>query len=564
MSNSNRARGRQRPPSKPSPAPSVGGSAVPRTPNAPGTTAKGISGRAVGGPVDPPATDPLETPFSVEMGPAGAPLGVGTSADYEAELEPDSARARQQRAAASGAASARAGAGRGIGARRRPAARRATPAHPPLLQDEGFRTFWLTRLTTQTAQGAMLYAFFIIVADRTDAASFNALFVVCSSIPSILFGLPGGIVVDAVPRRPLLVWLNLARFVFAFALVTREPSLPGIFAATIGLWTIHQFHAPSESAALAQLVPPERYTAAQALSNLALTLAQLAGLVILAPLLLKTAGPQTLFAVCAALFIVAAGFAALLPRLDEHVGREGAWSGGRRAARRSLRAALLDGWRGVRADHVTYQALVSDVLVGIGMSALVVIMPLYLKRVLGTAAENTVFVFAPAAIGLVLGLRFAPRLGHAVGEQRAATAGLIGFAACVGALGFAAPLRTFLDDGLRLPLDQAAELASIPPLVVIAMLLSIPAGFTSALVSVSSRSLLLARTPAAQRGQVIATQSLLAHVGALAPTLLAGVATDIFGVEPIAVAIAVAITGGAVAARIVGRRPIPVPAGSPS
>ncbi len=50
----------------------------------------------------------------------------------------------------------------------------------------------------------MLYAFFIIVADRTDAASFNALFVVCSSIPSILFGLPGAS--SSTPYRAAPCW----------------------------------------------------------------------------------------------------------------------------------------------------------------------------------------------------------------------------------------------------------------------------------------------------------------------------------------------------------------------
>ncbi len=429
------------------------------------------------------------------------------------------------------------------------------PKHPPLLKEETFRIFWLSRVMAQTAQGALIYAFLLIVADRTDSATFNSLFVICSIIPSIAFGLPAGIVVDVLPRKPLLVALNGLRFVFAVALLVEQPSLPGIFAATLGLWTIHQFYSPTEGAMIAALVPRDRYASAQALSNLALTLAQLAGLVILAPLLLKTAGPQALFAVCAALFFVAAGLVSMLPSTDDHLV-------GVSRVRRSLRNTLLDGWRGARADHVTYNAMVDDVLIGIGMSALIVIMPLYLRRVLDTAAENTVFVFAPAALGLVLGLRYAPTIGHVFGGERVATGGLIGFAACVGALGFVDSLRNFLVDDLRLPLNQVADLAGIPSLVVVAMLLSIPAGFCSAIVSVTARSLLLAHTPASRRGQTVATTTLLANVGALAPTFLAGVAADLFGVEPIAVAIAVVMVVGAVAARTVARA-MPVPSASP-
>lgn len=432
--------------------------------------------------------------------------------------------------------------------------RRGAPVAPSLLQDEVFRSFWLSRLCSQAAQGALLYAFLLVVADRTDSAFFNSLFVVCSIVPAVAFGLPAGIVVDVLPRRPLMIVLNTLRFVFAFSMVLKEPSLAGVFAATLGLWTIHQFYSPSEGAALAGLVPRDRYAAAQALSNLALTLAQLLGLVILAPLLLKTAGPRALYAICAALFFVAAGLTAMLPKLDEHVTSSPAVT----VRRRGLRAALLDGWRGLHADRVTYAAFIDDVMIGIGMSALVVIMPLYLRRVLDTSAENTVFVFAPAAIGLVLGLRYAPRIGHAIGEERVATAGLVGFATCVGALGFVEGLRSLLVDEARLPLDRIADVSGVTSLALIVMLVSIPAGFASALVSVAARSLLLARTPPARRGQVVATQALLGNIGALAPTLLAGVAADLFGVKPIAVAIAVILPGVAIAARI-AHRPVPAP-----
>ena len=66
-------------------------------------------------------------------------------------------------------------------------------------------------------------------------------------------------------------------------------------------------------------------------------------------------------------------------------------------------------------------------LVGIGGSALVVLMPLYLKGVLNTGAENTVFVFAPASLGLLIGLRAAPILVGAIGGRRTARWRLILF-----------------------------------------------------------------------------------------------------------------------------------------
>jgi len=429
--------------------------------------------------------------------------------------------------------------------RRRPGPLKAT--EPGLLADIDFRMLWLSRLLSQTAQGALLYALLILVVDLSDRTVFNSLFVICSIIPAIAFGLPAGVVADTVPRRGLLVLLNLFRFTFMLLLVGSEVSLAGVFAATLGIWVIHQFYSPTEASVLADLVEPDRYTSAQAMFNLALTISQALGLVVAAPLLLRLGGPKLVFVVAGILWLFAGALTALLPALQEHRTR-------RRNAGRSLRQMLGDGWRFARSDRFTFEAIIDDVLVGVGMSALVVIMPFYLERVLGTSKENTVFVFAPAALGLVLGIRLAPRLANLIGEQYLATLSLFLFALVVAALGFVEQTYDFFNDTLLFPLDQLTNAVGVSPLIFVAMLLSIPAGFASAVVNVAARSILLSRTPGSLRGQVIATQGLIGNIAALIPTVLAGVATDIFGVKPIAVGIAVCIVVAAMAAHMLGRR----------
>jgi MFS family permease len=436
--------------------------------------------------------------------------------------------------------------------RRRGQRSRDGQAEPPsLLNEPDFRTLWLSRLLAQTAQGALLYAMLILVVDLSDRTVYSSLFVLCSIIPSLLFGLPAGVVVDAVPRRGLLVLLNLFRFAFMLFIVSAsEPSLSDVFAATIGIWVIHQFYSPGEASLMGSIVPASRYTSGQALFNLALTIAQALGLVLLAPLMLRAGGPRLVFAFAGLLFLAAAALTALLPPVHAAFRRPA-------RNRRNLRDILGEGWRFVRGDRQTFEAILDDVLVGIGMSALVVIMPFYLERVLGTSKENTVFVFAPAALGLVLGLRMAPMFGRVFGERMVATGSLFVFAGCVAALGFVEQTYDLLE-ALRLPIARIGDILSISPLVLVAMLISIPAGFASALVNVAARSILLSRTPEPVRGQVIATQGFIGNLGALLPTLLAGIATDLFGVQPVAVALALAMAIVAAAAHTWGRRP-PLP-----
>lgn len=428
---------------------------------------------------------------------------------------------------------------------------------PSLFASDAFLLYWLSRLLTQTAQGALVYGLLVILVDRTNASFFNSLFVSCAILPSLAFGLPAGVVVDAVPRKPLMVLLNVLRFAFALALISNHPALPGIFAGALGIWTIHQFYSPAESALLASIVPPHRYTSAQAMSNLALTLAQLFGLVMLAPLALKLANPATLFAACGLLFVMAAVCTALIPRIEHRPDRQP-------RQRRTMRETLLTGWGSVRRDHMVYAVMVDDILVGIGSTALVVMVPLYLKGVLNTAAANTVFVFAPAALGLILGLRLSSTIDRFFGARRVAGFGLILFSVCIGSFGFVGPIRHFVNHILHIPTDHFARALSLPPLIFLVMLISIPTGFASSVVSVSARSVLLSRTAPTLRGQVIATQSLLQNLGALIPTFLAGIAADIFGVKSVAVAIAVFVALGALLALTVFRPVTATPAPQPT
>ena len=416
-----------------------------------------------------------------------------------------------------------------------------------LLAQPPFRLYWLSRICAQSAQGAILYALLILVADRTDASIYTSLYVLCAIVPSLAFGLPAGVAVDALPRRTTLVFLNVLRVLFVLALINTELSLVGIFAVALGLWTIHQFYAPAESALLASLVNPKQYVAAQSLANLALSIAQLVGLVLLAPLTLRIAGPAALFTLCGVFWVFGAVLIGLVDVQHEPL-PEAVPSG-----RKSFRETLLTGWAMVRRDPAVYEVFIDDILVGIGGSALVVIVPLYLTSVLETNAENTVFVFAPAAIGLLIGLRFAPLVSGLIGGRRTATASLMLFALCLGAFGYVEQVRALLEDRLLLPLDWVAGLVGVAPLILVVMLLSVPAGLATSMGSVAARSVLLQRTPIMLRGQVIATQSVFQNVGALVPTLLAGIAADLFGVERVAVALGVLLAMGALAALTIYR-----------
>lgn len=256
------------------------------------------------------------------------------------------------------------------------------------------------------------------------------------------------------------------------------------------------------------------------------------------------------FVLAGTLWLVGGAFTLLLPSIPVHS------SATKGQKRRGFLQTLTAGLQFIKRDRPTMEAIFHDVLVSVGMSALVVIIPFYLERVLNTSKENTVFVFAPAAIGLVIGLRLATPAAKSIGERMATFLGVCLFGTCIFALGFIEQTYWFLNDVLRLPLDQMTDVMRISPVVFLTMLVSIPAGMAMSVVNVAARSILLQRSPGYVRGQVIASQGLIGNIIGLVPTLLAGLATDLFGVIPVAVAIAVLIVAGGIIARHIGNMPI--------
>jgi MFS family permease len=412
-----------------------------------------------------------------------------------------------------------------------------------LLERPMFRNYWLARLLAQTAQGALLYGLLVLIVDRTERSIYGSLFVVCSIIPSLLFGLFGGWLADRLPQRLFLIVLNLVRAAIVTSLLRQSADLATIFVVTLGIWTVHQFFSPTESAVLARIVPVERLSEANSLANLALTLAQVLGMVMLAPLLLKLSDERILFLAVALLYAGAAFYLVQMGRLP---GREP-------GERRRPPLALRRGWHVAVNDPPSFGALVDAVLISVGLSTLVVIVPHFLVRVLHTDAGNTVFVFAPAVVGLVLGLRLAPWLGRVLGHGRLATMGLIGFAAAIAGLGLVDQVVAFLQT-TYLDLPRVEEALGLSTRTSATMLLSIPAGLCSALTNVAAKTVLLERTPEDARGQVHATQTTLANAISLIPTISAGVAVDLLDVRPVALVIASLLVAGAILGRRIGSR----------
>src|SRR3990172_6293249 len=82
---------------------------------------------------------------------------------------------------------------------------------PPVLSNRSFLLLWLAQIISQTAQNAVLYALIIIVLELTKSTTSTSGVVLSFVIPTVIFGMFAGVLVDRWSKRRLLILTNAGR-----------------------------------------------------------------------------------------------------------------------------------------------------------------------------------------------------------------------------------------------------------------------------------------------------------------------------------------------------------------
>ena len=386
-----------------------------------------------------------------------------------------------------------------------------------LLENRRFVSLCLARLFSSTAQHAIYFGLLIVVVERTGSSIDSGLLVFSFLLPGVLTGLYAGVIADRAPKRLVMFLSQGLRAVICVAFFLWGDSLWRLYALTLAFSTVAQFNLPAESASVPAVVPYERLASANALLGLTSILAQGAGMLVLAPLFMKTVGEEPLFIVVALLFAGAAfvvtslsGLEAGAPRRERSV----AVGGG-------LTEEFKKAWRTMLHDSKISSAVVQFTLATTAILVLVAVLPHYLSDVLHTRVDNAAFVFAPAGIGLFGGLRLAPWLGHRIGNAQVATTGFLLFLACLTSLGFVEEFAGLMRYQAA-PFTDAIEWTGLSLAATVAMGLSIPLGFAYSLVSVAARAVLHERVPADMMGRIFAMQMFLGSLASIIPLFIVG------------------------------------------
>jgi len=386
----------------------------------------------------------------------------------------------------------------------------------------------------------MVYAFLILVVRETGSSIHTSLLVLSFILPSATLASVSGVVTDRLPRGLILFVAHLLRALLATAFVASNEGVWVIYGIALGYGVVGQFSGPVESALLPHIVARERLTTANSMFNLGGAIGQSVGVLILAPLFLKTVGADSLFSAIAMLYLVAAALLLTVP----HLGFRELSQAQRHAAHttfRGVRTEFAEGWQALRRDRTAYMGMILLVLGSTSLLVTVAVAPRFANEILGISTENAIYVFAPAAVGVVVGLRVVDWLTHQVSKASVVTAGFILVVLSMVAMAMVPQSARLLENQNALGLFSPGPFGTTAARVMVTLVFAGLVGFAYSVINVGGRSLLNERVPVPMQGRVFAAQTVLSNLASIVPLLLAGALADWWGVSPVLIAVAVII-----------------------
>ncbi len=402
--------------------------------------------------------------------------------------------------------------------------------HPAesIWRNRPFMLLWIAQAISQTAQNAIWFALMVLIEEATHSSTQIGLAIVSFILPSVIFTVPAGVLVDRIDKRLVLVSTNWLRAIVVLGYLVFSTSVGAIYAVTFVFSIISQFFLPAEAAMIPTLVGRDRLITANSLFNLTFTIAQLVGIVFLAPILIKLFGINTLFMLIAALFAICGVLVFPLPRgARHHV--EGMAEEEIQAVRRFF-TDLRETWTFLVTDRRAAVAMVV-LTTGATLTLVVAMMaPRYVVTVVGVSSDNTVFVLAPAGFGMALGALIISRLTRSLAKEALVVGGTVGVAVGIGLLAVVGPVAGF-------PVPQAllaqvsALSSSVITVVVAVMVIAAVTGFALSMVLIPSQTILQEQAPVASRGRIFAVQIMLGNLASLVPLIFLGGLADVIGVS---------------------------------
>jgi len=396
------------------------------------------------------------------------------------------------------------------------------PAEPPprtsgfraLLKNRPFMVLWFGQVLSQIADKV----FFVLLISLLEsyqppqmfANSMRSALMIAFTLPAILFGSAAGIVVDRLPKKPMMIAADLIRA----ALMLSIPLLPKQFiillVITFLISSVTQLFAPAEQSVIPLLVKRENLMSANALFTTTMMGSLIVGFLIGEPVLslVKTwSGESSQEFFVAWLYVIAAisGFFIKIkePKISKNTLAIHPW--------KDFKQGLRYLWK----NRLVRNAMVQLTILYSVFAALTVLAFDLAERI-GFKSTQFGFLLGAAAIGLVFG---AGILGHWGDRFHHKPLPLIGFLSMAFVLAiFTFTKHKWLGLGLSALLGLGASLIGVP-----------------------MQTAIHTSTQESMRGKVFGFQNNVVNIALSVPLAIAGPLTDAIGLRVVLIAMSILV-----------------------
>jgi len=386
-----------------------------------------------------------------------------------------------------------------------------------LLKNRGFMLLWIGQLISQLADKVffVLMIALLEVYPAPPGLAENSMYstlMVVFTVPAILFGSAGGVFVDRLPKKLIMVGSDIVRGLLTLCLpfLPREFFILLILAFAIS--TVTQFFAPAEQAAIPLLVRRENLMAANALFSSTMMGALIVGFAIGEPILScaknligEEYGQEMIVGglyILSGVMMQPIKFTEPKPHRD-HRNSAHPW------------AEFTESIRYLKKNRLVLNAMLQLTTLYCVFAALTVL-TIQLAEEFGLKEKQFGFFLAAAGIGMLLG---AGILGHWADKLHHKPLPLIGFLVMALVLG----VFTFTHN-LLLALGLCALL-----------------GIGAALIGVPMQTLIQQQTPPTMHGKVFGFQNHAVNIALSAPLAITGPLTDVLGLRVVLVGMSVVV-----------------------
>ncbi|MEA5617862.1 MFS transporter [Cronbergia sp. UHCC 0137] len=371
-----------------------------------------------------------------------------------------------------------------------------------LLKNRNFMLLWIGQLVSQLADKVLLILMIDLLEKHYLPANLpegtgRFYLYMAFTLPAIFFGSVGGVIVDRMPKKLIMVGSDVVRGLLTLCLPLFPRQFSILLVLNFAISTVTQFFAPAEQATIPLMVKRENLMAANALFGSTMMAALIVGYAAGNPMLVWAEYLKPEFGK----ELLVGGFYLLsaLIMLPIHFQED------RRTSVVNPLTEFLQGWNYLKKNRLVWNAMLQIVTLYCIMAALLEL-SIRLAARLNLEQTNFSFFVAAAGVGMVLG---AGIIGHFSEKLHRKPLALIGFFSMALALGIF--IFTY-----NLPL---------------ALITCVFLGVGAAFVNVPTQTLIQQQTPPAMHGKVFGFQNHAVNIALSAPLLITTKLVNSFGLS---------------------------------